>query len=307
MLNGNGNPMIRLKRRNTAWLTTLGLLIAFALIAGGLEIGVQLLLLGIFAIAMIASVVELGRERETLIDAIKRAPLRQRISPQAKESVERARARGGFVNNNLMLLDVGLIASQSSYEGMAMRRTRNISKDDDGARPFVTLYVDSQEADRNVLVRFEIVDQNGEQQYIHEMKSYLRDGEMSIMADHHLPLAGNRDIQGYGDWDLRVYIDGNLASMHNFLLGPSVNERSRRLASEYDDTRNSDYFQIIDEVAQETPLSLQELLHKDKSANAGAAPSRSRGTESSSRGTESSSRSNESRRVTTSTRSRRKS
>src|SRR5690606_26064799 len=111
--------MIRLKRRNTAWLTALGILIAFAMLAGAATPPVQALLLGIFAVAMVASMVELGPERESLIDAIRRAPIRQRISPQAKEAIERAKGRGGYVNNDLMMLDVGLIAIQSSYEGMA--------------------------------------------------------------------------------------------------------------------------------------------------------------------------------------------
>ena len=57
--------MIRLKRRNTAWLTALGMVIAFALLAGAATPPVQALLLGIFAIAMVASTVELGPERES--------------------------------------------------------------------------------------------------------------------------------------------------------------------------------------------------------------------------------------------------
>jgi len=263
--------MIRLRRRNTAWLSALGILIAFALLAAGqANPAVQALLLGIFAVAMIASLVELGSERETIMDAIRKAPVRQRISPQAKEAAERARSRGGYASQDMMLMDVGLIASQSSYDGMALRRTRSISKDDDGARPFVTLYVDPMEAERMAVVRFEIINQYGEEAYIHEMKTYLRDGEISIMADHHLPLAGNRDIQGAGDWDLRVYIDGNLAGLHNFMLAPSIAERSRRLASQQgqgDRGAASEYFEIIDEPQQEDPqempLSLQDLLHEE--------------------------------------------
>ena len=84
---------------------------------------------------------------------------------------------------------------------------------------------------------------------------------MSIMADHHLPLAGNSDIQGAGDWDLRVYIDGNLAAIQNFSLAPSINERNRRLSSEYDASN----YQVIDEEPEEVPLRLQELLQNDGS------------------------------------------
>jgi hypothetical protein len=262
--------MIRLKRRNTAWLAVLAILTAVGMLAAGQVLAaplvVQFILLALFALAAVASTVELGRERETIIDALRRAPVRQRISPQAKEAIERARARGGFMSNDLMMLDVGLITVQSSYEGMAMRRTRNISKDDDGVRPFVTLNVDPSEAERNGVVRFEIYNQYGEEQFVHEMRVYLREGEMNIMTDHHLPLAGNRDITGAGDWDLRVYLDGNLVGMHNFMLAPSMNERQRRLAGEVEFSPGEEEaysnFEIIDEVEQEVPPRLQDLLQE---------------------------------------------
>jgi len=255
--------MIRLRRRNTAWLAALGILTAVGLLAASGSFAVQFLLLAMFAIATIASTVELGRERETIIDALKRAPIRQRISPQAREATERARSRGGFSNNDLMVLDIGLIAVQSSYEGMAMRRTRSISKDDDGVRPFVTLNVEAAEAERNATIRFEIHNQHGDRQFVHEMRAYLREGELSMMTDHHLPLAGNREIQGAGDWDLRVYIDGNLVALHNFMLGPSMNERQRRLES--GDAVEADFVQydIIDEAEQEVPPRLQDLLQNE--------------------------------------------
>lgn len=258
--------MIRLRRRNTAWLIILGALTFLGMVAAGSVIAVQFLLLSLFALAAIASMVELGRERETIIDALRRAPMRQRISPDAKEAIDRARSRGGYSDNSLLMMDVGLITMQSSHEGMAMRRTRSVSKDDDGARPFITLHVEPSEAERNAVIRFEIFNQYGDEQFVHEMKVFLREGEMNIMPEHHLPLAGNRDITGAGDWDLRVSIDGNLVGLHNFMLAPSMNERQRRLAGEVefspDEEEVADFrnFQIIEEVQQEVPPRLQDLL-----------------------------------------------
>jgi len=252
--------MIRFKRRNTAWLVALAAITTLALLATGAAPMVQFMALAIFALATLASTVEIGRERESLIEALRRAPIRQRVSPQAKEASERARSRGGFANQDVMLLDVGLIAVQSSYEGMAMRRTRSISKDDDGVRPFVTLNVSPAEADRNTVVRFEIYNQQGERQFVHEMRTFLREGEMNIMTDHHLPLAGNQGIQGTGDWDLRIYIDGNMVAVHDFMLAPSMTERQRRLAGEYGEDEVVEYYDIIDEVEQEVPPRLQDLL-----------------------------------------------
>ena len=150
----------------------------------------------------------------------------------------------------------------------------SVSKDDDGARPFITLNVEPEDADRNVLIRFEITSHGGEALYVHEMKAFLRDGEMSIMADHHLPLAGNPRIQGMGDWDLRVFLDGNLIGLHNFTLAPSMRERNRRLAGDYQEDRAvdeapADEFDIIDELKQERapkPPTLQDLLQEQRSS-----------------------------------------
>jgi hypothetical protein len=263
--------MIRLKRRNTAWLAVLAAVTVVGLLAAPAA-PIQLALLAIFALAAVASVVEIGRERESLIAALRRAPIRNRVSPQAKEAMERAKSRGGYISNDLMMLDLGLIAVQSSYEGMAMRRTRSISKDDDGVRPFVTLNVEAHEAERNATVRFEIYNQNGEQKFVHEMRTYLREGEMSIMTDHHLALAGNRDVQGAGDWDLRVYLDGNLVGMQNFMLAPSMNDRQRRLAAEED--VDMGFYEVVDEVQQEITPRLQDLLQSQRQSQNSVAPSR---------------------------------
>ena len=62
--------MIRLKRRNTAWLIAMGLLIGFALLAAPVSAAVQISLLGAFAVAVIASLIELGPDRETLLDIL---------------------------------------------------------------------------------------------------------------------------------------------------------------------------------------------------------------------------------------------
>lgn len=262
--------MIRLRRRNTAWLMVLAAIIFFALFAASVAPGVQFLLLALFAIAAVASTVEIGRERENLFDAIKRAPLRQRISPQAREALERARARGSFIDDELLMLDIGLIALQSNYEGMAFRRTRNISKDDDGVRPFVTLHIGPEEAERNAVIKFEIMNQYGEVQFVHEMRAYLREGEMSIMTDHHLPLAGNRSVAGTGDWDLRVYVDGGLVAMHNFMLAPSMNERQSRLSDADQYVGEYEDFEIIEEIEEEVPPRLHDLLQQEQAEGSGS-------------------------------------
>lgn len=274
--------MIRLKRRNTAWLIAMGLLIGFALLAAPVSAAVQISLLGAFAVAVIASLIELGPDRVTLLDVLNRAPVRRRITPQAREAAERAASRAGYFNRSgIVLLDIGLIAMQTGVDGLAMRRTRSVSKDDDGVRPFITLYVDKEESDRQALVRYEIYNQLGEEQFVHEMKTYLREGELELLSEHQLPLAGNSAIAGSGDWDLRVYVDNNLIGMHDLMLAPSVNERRRRLSGEAEYTepaarhsRNLQDAVIVEEAQEPETMQLKDLLEKPRPSR--RSPSRSR-------------------------------
>jgi hypothetical protein len=181
--------------------------------------------------------------------------------------VERARRRGGYIDPTVTLMDLGLIVSQSGQEGMVMRRTRSISQDDDGVRPFITLHVEPDGADRHALVRFEIIDHNGQQQYIHEMKTYMRDGQMNILADHHLPLMGNERIQGGGEWDLRILIDNMLVGAFSFAMNPSLIERQGGAHYVYGDAEQPPRRSRLEMEEEEPPMSLEELLRSQERSN----------------------------------------
>jgi hypothetical protein len=186
-----------------------------------------------------------------------------RMSSEAREAVERARRRGSLLNSSLTLLDVGLISSQSTREGMDYRKSRSVSADEDGVRPFITLHVQPEAADQLAIIRFELVDSSGESQYVHEMRTYLRDGEMNILADHHLPLLGNANIAP-GDWDLRVSINGALHGAHTFTVTPSLQERFERFERSQEADRAARLAETRDD---ETPLSLEELLRSRSRQN----------------------------------------
>ena len=258
--------MIHFKRRNTLWLAALSALMALVLISGNVAGDVQALLLGVFVLAVVGTFVDLSSVTSGVQNLQQHSPLvRSRMSPQAREAVARANSRPGYRAPDVQLADIGLIASQSGREGMAMRRTRTISKDDDGVRPFLTLQVSPQEADRNARIRYEIIDQNGREQYIYEMNVFLRDGEMNILADHHLPLRKNEQIAGVGDWDLRVFVDGDLVAVHNFALTASSEERRRRLSgNQYYITGKEELSESYEEEGdEEIPLSLEDLLRSN--------------------------------------------
>jgi hypothetical protein len=232
--------MIQFRQRNLIWLGILSAMTAVAVIGADIP-AVEVILLALTAGAVVGSFVNFRTARpEALVEAIQqRAPgsPNARITPQAREAVARAAGRGAAPPPGVMLQDLGLIAMHTGEDGMVMRRTRALSKDDDSTRPFITLYVAPSEADRQSIIRFEIIDQNGQDQYVHEMRVYLRDGEVNILADHHLPLYGNTRIEGFGTWDLRVYLDGQMLAMHSVAMQPSDEDRQNRLGRRVDARR----------------------------------------------------------------------
>lgn len=224
-----------------------------ALSGAALNPAVTLALITLYAFAAAASVLDFKPNR--LLDRSRSSLTQMRMSAEAREAVERARRRSGAPSSDLTVLDIGLITSQSSEEGMVMRKTRTISLDDDGVRPFITLHVQPERADQQVLLRYEILDGSGSARYVHEMKTYLREGEMNILADHHLPLASNAAKLEPGNWDLRVFVDGTLQAAHNFTITPSLRERFRRFEQARDNLSEPAPAPKEDE-----PLSLEELL-----------------------------------------------
>lgn len=242
---------MRIKRKNITWLTILGVLVAIAVLANiatGLQVGV---LLALYAVALAASLLEVQPAK--ILSDVQRSSLgRLRMSPAAQEAVDRASRRGSNGIHGITMLDIGLIVSHTTSEGMVMRRSRSFSKDDDGVRPYLTLQVSPQAADVTSIIRFEMVDHSGQQQYVHEQKTYLRDGELNILADHQLPLGRNNRLEGAGDGDLRVYIDGVLLGALNYTLAPSVRERNRQISR----------LQALEDemIDDESPTSLEELM-----------------------------------------------
>jgi hypothetical protein len=196
-------------------------MVGLAVLPGGLDPAASGLLVALFGASAAATLLEFQPAR--LVERSRSSLNAMRMSTEAREAAERARRRGSGMPN-ILLQDVGLIAAKLTDDGLVMRRERNLSKDDEGVRPFVVLNVPPEEADRRAIIRFEFIDQNGKTQYIHELEAFLRDGEMNLLADHQMPLYGNADAR-MGDWDLRVSLDNRLLGAHTFTLTPSIEDR----------------------------------------------------------------------------------
>jgi hypothetical protein len=247
---------MRRNRKNTIWLGILGILMTLVIISPNVAPAVQALLIGTFLLALAGVMLDANVSNRLLQGIGERVSTRHsRISPEAREAQERAQQRGSYFSDDIDLIDVGVITTQSGADGVVMRRTRTISKDDDGVRPFIILQVPPEDAERNVTIRFEFVDQRGDQQYVHQMNTYLRDGEMNILADTHLPLWGNDNIVGIGDWDLRVYINNNLVGLHSFHCTASQTDRQQQTVERVEERRRR-----LSDTRRDTPITLEDLL-----------------------------------------------
>jgi hypothetical protein len=238
-------------------LGIIGALTGIAVLSGVASAPVTAALLALFVVALVATLVEV--QPRQILQSVSSSPLTMmKMSSQAREASERARRRSAYTPPGLTLLDIGLISLHSSFDGMVMRRGRSVSLDDRGVRPYITLSVGAAEADRNAIVRFEIIDSNGQTQYVHEMKTYLRDGEINVLADHLLPLAGNEKLRD-GEWDLRVLVDGALLGLLSFTALPSIAARQRMIDRE----ANAAAIRLQDEIEDDSPVSLHDLLRDD--------------------------------------------
>ncbi len=222
---------MRIKQRDQIWLAIIGVLTAIAFFAAPNAD----LVLRLGALAAFAAAVGLVIARPSL------AQIRQQISAAAarpggtkaaQEAVQRAVARGEVPPVDLELSDIGLIASESSQDGMTFRRTREVSNADDGVRPYIQLKAGALNAERRALVRYELIDPTGETAFVYEEKIYLQLGDNTLHPDQHLPLAGALTPEKLGRWDLHAFVDGRLVGMLTFTVTPTDDERLARLSAQ---------------------------------------------------------------------------
>lgn len=223
--------MIRLRRRDRIWFTIVSLLAAIAVLAPELAIGARIGIIGLYAI--IAGLVLFDFDATRLIRQQIPSPEKSRSTPQAQEALNRAASSGGGDWVGLTLDDIGLIASVRTEDGLTFQRTRNITNDFDGARPYIQLHVGAAMAERRARVRYELIDPTGETQFVHEDNAYLRLGDNTLHPDQHMPL-GDLPAGQMGKWDIKVYLDGRLMGILGFTAAPTDDERLGRLSDRRD-------------------------------------------------------------------------
>jgi hypothetical protein len=220
---------MRFKKQNVIWVAMLLALSVVAVIGGAPPIAGALLLAATLAAAALAFLPAPQRVAQTLQSTAAASRTSRNMSPRAREAVSRASARGGRLSADMTLLDIGLITTTLTDNGLEMRRDEQVSKDDQGTRPFLVLKVERPEAERRARFRFDVLDPSGREQYVHEMDVYLREGEMNILPDTHLPLQDNTHLDGMGECTVRAFLDGELIAIDSFTLIPAYEERRSRL------------------------------------------------------------------------------
>ncbi|MBW4437638.1 MAG: hypothetical protein KME04_10920 [Pleurocapsa minor GSE-CHR-MK-17-07R] len=255
---------MRFRTTMVPWLSLLGVSVVVAVLSGSApNILVPLALVALLAAAIGFSL--MNARPSQLLERSRSSLAAVRMTAEAREAAVRAKSGGSYASPDLTLMDIGMIAMQTGEYGVNMRRTRDVSLDDEGVRPFISLSVLPNGAERRALIRFELRDGMGKTRFVHEMRPYLRAGETDLLADHHLPLAAGAEEFEPGDWDLRVSIDGRMIGEHVFRVTPSLSnrfERARRAPASVSDSRARLSQQDADQ-----PLSLEDLLRGQSEDN----------------------------------------
>lgn len=223
--------MIRLRRRDRFWFFIVSLLAAIAVLAPEVAVGARIGIIGLYGI--IAGLVLFDFNPTRAIREQKPKAEKPTGTTQAREALNRAASSGGGDWVGLTLEDIGLIASVRSEDGLTFQRTRTISNDYDGARPYIQVQVGPAMAERRARLRFELIDPTGETRFVYEDNMYMRLGENTLHPDQHMPL-GMMPANQMGQWDIKVYVDGRLMGILGFNAAPTDDERLGRLSDRRD-------------------------------------------------------------------------
>ena len=126
----------------------------------------------------------------------------------------------------VLATDIGVMAFKEDHDPMVYR-TRDVPDDIDYIQPYVQLRLSTKAVG---LIRFEILDSDGQIIFIHEERHQLDRGRNLISPAARLPI---HDAQAmHGEWELRVSADGVPLAIHHFGWQESTTKVVRRHLSE---------------------------------------------------------------------------
>ena len=255
--------MLDSNRRGTIVLYVLmAVAILTTIVTGAVSSGFgAILLVALLAfIALGVRPVQMPRVRRALPAAASQQPT---VTRAARDAIARTSGEVGLLTNPFLLQDIGLVIDEQRADGVALRRARFISLDDESLRPYVVLHYPHGLYPRKVLLRFEITDDSGKPQYIYEMERTVSDGENLILPDYRLPLKRNKNLKVDSAWSLRVSVDGDALGAHHFNLLPSLSDRLKQGPDGEVDPKAR---LLAEERDEALPLSLEELLSRSSNS-----------------------------------------
>lgn len=245
-------------RGTVVWLFIVGMALGLTLLAGAVptEIGAAMLAAYLGLWLVIARNVNLG----PFFDSWKARVLSETEPTEvAREAVARARSDPNY-DSLVRLLDIGLIVDEQRPDGMALRRGRFISLDDDAIRPFVIIHVPDVLGGRLSHIRFELLDSNDQLCYVFEDEKWLQAGQNTLLPDYRFPIRKKADELEAGGWSARLIIDGGVIGVHHFNLSPALRDRRRNIGTDGEILRERVW--RSGEEDESLPLSLEELLRQ---------------------------------------------
>lgn len=249
--------MFRQSNRGTlVWLVIVGAALGLTLLAGDVPTGLGAALLAAYLLLM-AGVTRGANLGAALGGVLRRSRERPEPSEVAREAAARARSLPNH-DSLYRLLDIGLIVDEQRPDGMALRRGRFVSLDDDGLRPFAIIDVPDALGSGLALVRFELRDGAGRRHYVHEAERWLQPGENVLVPDYRLPVRKRAADLESGGWLAQVTIDGGVLGIYHFNLSESLAEMRRHLGPDGELLRDRVWRSRDDD--ESLPLSLEELL-----------------------------------------------
>ncbi len=226
--------MTRPKSDNLLWLAIMSVVALVAIIQ--FPLGISLVALAGWVIAGLLTFTDIqpGRWLDSIRSSasIRKGQVGNSRTPAARQASARAKARGNLIPNDLLLLDIGLIASRQSTNGPIFQRTDSLNSDHNAVRPYIRLRLPSDFTERHALLRFSFEGPDGNEVYIHELETWLTAGEQDLIPTHQMPITDSRVIENLGDWKLEVALDGRLIAEHGFRISPSIERRRNRLREE---------------------------------------------------------------------------
>jgi hypothetical protein len=221
-------------------------------------LGAVLLVALLALVALSVRPMSIPTMRRALPDAAHKEPT---ITRAARDAMNRVSGEVSLLSNPYLLQDVGLVIDEQRADGVALRRARFITLDDESLRPYVVMHYPHGLRARQVLLRFEITDAAGKPQYIYEVERTVDGGENLILPDYRLPLKSNNGKLNLSSaWNLRVSVDGDPMGAHHFNLLPALSERLKQAGP--DGEVDAKTRLMAEEQDEALPLSLEELLSR---------------------------------------------